>query len=78
MDIQHSDSRENDGVFRSEIIDLGNLDLTAVRELPNPVLRAAVERVCAELGAGTETTAFFQNEIPGGGTSSRAPGEHHE
>lgn len=72
------ESRESDDIFRSDIVDLGELDLTTVHDLPNPVLRAAVERFCAELGSGAEPTAFFQNTLPGGGVPSRAPDGHHE
>lgn len=52
---------DNSDSFQSDLIDLSGLDLTAIRSLPNPVLRAALERVCAELGDETEATAFFQN-----------------
>jgi FXSXX-COOH protein len=49
--------------FSSDLIDLGEFDLAAVRDLPGAVLRAAVERVRAELADGRETVAFFQSSV---------------
>lgn len=54
----------DDGIFQSDIIDLSDLDMATVRKLPNPVLRAAIERVCAELSSDAETISFFQNVTP--------------
>lgn len=61
-------------VFTSDLIDLGDFNLTAVRDLPSTVLRAAVKRFCAELTDNTETSAFFQNSLHGTETERRAPG----
>lgn len=62
--------------FSSDLIDLGDFDLTAVRSLPNAVLRAAIERVRAELADGTETVAFFQNSLQDPRPGGRSPGKH--
>lgn len=90
MEIRGNNSRNTDAVapesgdvFSSEIIDLADLDLTAVRGIPNAVLRAAVERVVAELGDDAETTAFFQSSMPGiragnRGTPGQSPPEQQE
>lgn len=71
-DINRTNHEIWDDVFDSDIIDLSDLDLTAIRALPNAVLRDAVERVCAELGDDAGTTAFFQSSMQGARPVSQA------
>ena len=52
--------------FSSDIIDLSGIDLSLLNALPSSVLRAAVQRVCAELAGGEETSAAFQSSLRGG------------
>lgn len=75
----NSDSESDSAnVFTSDLIDLGDFNLTAVHDLPSTVLRAAVKRFCAELTDNTETSAFFQNSLHGTETEHRAPGTPRE
>jgi FXSXX-COOH protein len=50
--------------FSSAIIDLTDIDIAEVDRLPSSVLRAAVERVRAELAADEERTSYFQSSLP--------------
>lgn len=75
----NSDSESDSAdVFTSDLIDLSDVNLAAVRDLPSTVLRAAVKRFCAELADNTETSAFFQNSLHGTETGRRAPGAPRE
>jgi FXSXX-COOH protein len=47
----------------SNSIDLDNFDLSTLTELPNS-LRAAIERVRAELAGDGEQAAFFESSLP--------------
>lgn len=49
--------------FNSEVIDLSDIDLLALDDMPSAVLRAAVRRVRAELGAEREPSAYFQSSL---------------
>lgn len=60
-----TDDTTRTGIFISEIIDIEGCDLSAVRDLPSAVLRAAIRRVYAELSDGTRTSAFFQSSLHG-------------
>lgn len=52
--------------FDSDLIDLGGIDLSRLSTLPGSVLRAAVQRVCAELAGDGETLVYFQSSLRGG------------
>ena len=50
--------------FNSEVIDLSDIDLLALDDMPrSAVLRAAIRRVRAELGAEREPSAYFQSSL---------------
>lgn len=49
--------------FSSDVIDLSAVDLSGLDELPSPVLRASVQRVCRELDDGGEVSAYFQSSL---------------
>jgi len=68
-------SSRNEG-FSSDLIDLGDVGLTAVGSLPNAVLRAAIERVQAELADAAEPVAFFQNSMQDPSRTEKPPGKH--
>jgi FXSXX-COOH protein len=53
------DDQENVVVFGSDVIDLSGIDLAAVSELPSPVLRAAIARVCEELSGNGDQSAVY-------------------
>jgi len=57
------DSPEKEEIFRSDVLDLSGVDLTGLSELPSDVLRAAIQRVCAELSSDCETAAYFQSSL---------------
>lgn len=61
-------------MFSSDVIDLTNIDLSAMNELPNEVLRHAIQRVCAELAGDGEASAFFQSSLRG----MTPPGQLHD
>lgn len=63
-------SAENEETFGSALIDLSDVDLEEINLLPSSVLRAAVERVRAELAADEERTSYFQSSLP----TKRQPG----
>jgi FXSXX-COOH protein len=65
------DGRET---FRSEVIDLGNMDFSALGTIPNPVLRAAVRRVCRELAGNEDASAYFQSSLRGGSLDDEEAG----
>jgi FXSXX-COOH protein len=45
--------------FESDVIDLGDIDLTALRQVPSAALRAAIVRVRAELSSDDEQSAVY-------------------
>lgn len=54
-------------VYCSDLIDLNDIDLDALRELPSAVLRAAVARVRRELSGGGDEPAIyadFRSSLP--------------
>jgi FXSXX-COOH protein len=53
------DDQENVVVFGSDVIDLTAIDLAAVSQLPSPVLRAAIVRVCEELSGDGDQSAVY-------------------
>lgn len=53
----------DDQVFRSELIDLSEMDLADVSRLPNPVLRASLERLFRELASGESVFSGFRNTV---------------
>lgn len=72
--MQEANSPDQMELFSSDIIDLSDFDLPAVADLPNSVLRAAIERIRAELASGRETTAFFESSLrPPAGERRAAP-----
>ena len=46
-------------VFGTDVVDLSGIDLAAVSELPSPVLRAAIRRVCEELSGNGDQSAVY-------------------
>lgn len=56
---------DGDETFSSEMIDLRDVDLSAVDELPSAVLRSAIGRVCRELSSGAGVFASFQSSVRG-------------
>lgn len=52
-------------MFSSDVIDLSAMDLLALSEVPSPVLRAAIQRVCRELTDDDEASAYFQSSLRG-------------
>ncbi|MBO0805761.1 MAG: hypothetical protein J2P25_22145 [Nocardiopsaceae bacterium] len=59
------ENTDPEAIFTSNMIDVGDLDLSKARELPNAVLRAAVIRVCEELADGTGTLASWNSYLNG-------------
>lgn len=53
------DDQENVVVFGSDVIDLSDIDLAAVSELPSLVLRAAIARVREELSGNGDESAVY-------------------
>jgi FXSXX-COOH protein len=53
------DDQENVVVFGTDVVDLSGIDLAAVSELPSPVLRAAIRRVCEELSGNGDQSAVY-------------------
>lgn len=49
--------------FSSEVIDLKDVDLSAVGELSSAVLRSAISRVCQELSGSAAAFASFQSSM---------------
>lgn len=60
MDTYDADENET---FSSEVIDLKDVDLSAVGELPSAVLRSAIGRVCQELSDSAGAFASFQSSV---------------
>jgi FXSXX-COOH protein len=66
--VRHDD-QENFVVFGSDVIDLSDIDLTALSELPSAGLRAAIVRVREELsGNGDQSAAYagFRSSLRAG------------
>jgi FXSXX-COOH protein len=63
------DDQENSVVFGSDVIDLSDIDLTALSELPSAALRAAIVRVREELSGNGDQSAVYS-----GFRSSLRPG----
>jgi FXSXX-COOH protein len=53
----------DDAVFRSELPDLAGLDLAAVDELPDSVLRAGLTRILTEHPDPADQYAAFQSSF---------------
>jgi FXSXX-COOH protein len=49
--------------FNAEVIDLSDIDLLALEDMPSAVLRAAIRRVRAELEAERKPPAYFQSSL---------------
>jgi FXSXX-COOH protein len=62
--MQTGDEGENE-TFSSEVIDLKDVDLSALGELPSAVLRSAIGRVCRELSGSAGAYASFQSSMRG-------------
>lgn len=61
-------------VYRSDVIDLSDIDLTALNELPSATLRAAIARVRDELsGDGDQSAIYagFRSSLRAGPTEER-------
>jgi FXSXX-COOH protein len=56
--VRHDD-QENIVVFGSDVIDLSDIDLTTLSELPSAALRAAIVRVCEELSGSGDQSAVY-------------------
>jgi FXSXX-COOH protein len=52
-------------LFCSDIIDLSSIDLSAVSELPDTVLRSAISRVLRELASNGGASSSFQSSLAG-------------
>jgi FXSXX-COOH protein len=59
------DDTDRQETFSSDVIDLSDVDLSLLSELPGSVLRAAIQRVCEELAGDGETSAYFQSSLRG-------------
>jgi uncharacterized protein len=64
-DMSAEDGPDGKEMFSSDVIDLSSLDLQALSEVPSPVLRAAIQRVCGELANDDEASAYFQSSLRG-------------
>lgn len=67
------DGEGREETFSSAIIDLTDIDLAEVSQLPSSVLRAAIQRVRAELAADEECTSYFQSSLPDRATARTRP-----
>jgi FXSXX-COOH protein len=65
VSMRMDDGEERYETFSSEVIDLKDVDLSAVGELSSAVLRSAIGRICHELSSSAGASASFQSCLRG-------------